>query len=81
MKQTAVEWLINIIDQRDWINYTTEERLEVFEQAKEMENQQKGYSEEEVKQAYTEGGFAQLRYIDGLPYIDRDRWFEQNKNK
>jgi hypothetical protein len=45
------------------------------EQAKRM------YSEEEVKQAYTEGGFAQLRYIDGLPYIDRDKWFEQFKKK
>jgi hypothetical protein len=47
MKQTAVEWLINIIDQKDWVNYTTEERLEVFRFAKEMEEQQ-GYSEEEV---------------------------------
>jgi hypothetical protein len=40
MKQTAVDFLINIIDQKDWINYTTEERLKVFEQAKEMEKQQ-----------------------------------------
>jgi hypothetical protein len=51
MKQTAVEWLINIIDQKDWINYTTEERLKVFEQAKEIEKQQQGYSEEEVLKA------------------------------
>ena len=46
-----------------------------------MDKQERSYSEEEVKQAYTEGGFAQLRYIDGLPYIDRDKWFEQFKNK
>jgi hypothetical protein len=40
MKHTAVDFLINIIDQKDWINYTTEERLKVFEQAKEIEKQQ-----------------------------------------
>lgn len=35
--KTAVEYLINIIDQTDWINYTREERLEVFNQSKEIE--------------------------------------------
>jgi hypothetical protein len=50
MKHTAVDFLINIIDQKDWINYTTEERLKVFEQAKEIEKQQQGYSEEDMKQ-------------------------------
>lgn len=39
--ETAVEYLINIIYQTDWINYTREERLEVFKQAKELEKQQK----------------------------------------
>ena len=51
---------------------------EGFENGKHWQ-QERSYSEEEVKQAYTEGGFAQLRYIDGLPYIDRDKWFEQYK--
>ena len=82
MKQTAVEFLekelnellVLFSDKWDKVN-------KAIEQAKEMEKQQQGYSEEEVKQAYTEGSFAQLRYIDGLPYIDRDRWFEQFKNK
>ncbi len=53
---------------------------EGFENGKHWQ-QERSYSEEEVKQAYTEGGFAQLRYIDGLPYIDRDKWFEQFKKK
>ena len=40
------------------------------------------YSEDEVKQAYTEGAFAQLRYIDGKPFVTRDEWFDANhKNK
>jgi hypothetical protein len=46
MKQTAVEWLIlKIIKQR---NYKDLDWDLIFEQAKEMEKQQKGYSEEEV---------------------------------
>ncbi len=80
MKQTAVEWLINEMHKKEQGLIETSYN-HLFDQAKEIEEQQQGYSEEEVKQAYTEGSFAQLRYIDGLPYIDRDRWFEQFKNK
>ena len=79
MKQTAVEWLTEQFEKT--VFYSEEAKENTIKQAKEMEEQQQGYSEEEVKQAYTEGSFAQLRYIDGLPYIDRDRWFEQFKNK
>lgn len=78
MEQTAVEFLVSHL-----IEYGFDlslHRIEI-EQAKEMEKKQRGYSEEDLKEAYTEGSFAQLRYIDGLPYIDRDRWFEQLKNK
>ena len=80
MEQTPVEWLINEMHKKEQGLIETSYN-HLFDQAKEMENEQRGYSEEEVKQAYTEGSFAQLRYIDGLPYIDRDRWFEQFKNK
>ena len=83
MKQTAVEWLVDYIENQNKNGYEFHPKYNehIVQQAKEMEEQQQGYSEEEVKQAYTEGSFAQLRYIDGLPYIDRDRWFEQFKNK
>ena len=83
MKQTAVEWLVDYIENQNKNGYEFHPKYNehIVQQAKEMEKQQQGYSEEEVKQAYTEGSFAQLRYIDGLPYIDRDRWFEQFKNK
>lgn len=63
---TAVEYLINIIDQTDWNNYTTEERLEVFNQSKEMEKQQKGYSEEEVELI--------LNFVDENYYKHGDGW-------
>ena len=39
-KQTAVEWLMVKIHTTDWVNNTREEKLEIFEQAKEMEKQQ-----------------------------------------
>jgi hypothetical protein len=42
---TAVEWL----QKKYWKKLSTTEDLIIFQQAKEMENEQKGYSEEEVK--------------------------------
>lgn len=46
MKQTAVEWLVEELI-NSGINFLTEE-VNFIEQAKEMEKQQQGYSEEEV---------------------------------
>lgn len=50
MKQTAVEWLWEKIDNTiPYQNNETAKKFnELLEQAKEMEKQQKGYSEEEV---------------------------------
>ena len=39
------------------------------------------YSEEEVKSAYAEGGFAIMRYLEGKECLDVDKWFEQFKKK
>lgn len=46
MKQSAVEWLEEKLIEAG-LQFTKGEALEI-EQAKEMENEQKGYSEEEV---------------------------------
>jgi hypothetical protein len=46
MKQTAVEWLFKNI----WTN-PPENLLEILDKAKEMEQQQQGYSKEEVLKA------------------------------
>ena len=70
MTQTAVDFLLEKQNSQMGMLLNSD-----FIQAKEIEKQQQGYSEEDLKEAYTEGSFAQLRYIDGLPYIDRDRWF------
>ena len=51
MAQTAVEWLENKVWELDNENFTVPNRLlEMINQAKEMENEQKGYSEEDMKQ-------------------------------
>jgi len=55
MKQTAVEWLVIKRFKRSDIHYTNSEWCfdmikKISEQAKEMEKQQQGYSEEDMKQ-------------------------------
>lgn len=47
-KQTAVDWLIEKIWTTDWVNYTRDEKLEVFSQAKTMHKEQ-------IKDAYNVG--------------------------
>jgi len=48
MKQTAVEWLYNNLLENPLSNEDIEYNEAVFENAKEMEKLQQGYSEEEV---------------------------------
>ena len=75
MKQTAVEWLAENID--NLIPYVNDESAKKFnelvEQAKEMEKQQQGYSEEEVIEILLNCRGENPRYIE--------EWFEQFKKK
>lgn len=65
MKQTAVEWLESKIeDQRENGNCDLRQTLHYCNQAKEMEKQQKGYSKEQVEQAYHCGRLYQGREGD-----------------
>jgi len=83
MKQTAVEWLFQELD-----NYYQMEgnviKKEILNQAKEMEKQQQGYSEEEVLE--------HLNHLIMMPSSELDKftddeemvtmkWFEQFKKK
>jgi galactose-1-phosphate uridylyltransferase len=81
MKQTAVEWLEEQLNKNNEILFISDDLLE---QAKEMEKEQKGYSEEEVLE--------QLNILMSLPsstldkFTDKNgnitlKWFEQFKNK
>jgi hypothetical protein len=70
MKQSAVEFLEEKLIEAG-LQFTKGEALEI-EQAKEMENEQKGYSKEDLEVAYFEGK-------EGL--YSFNEWFEQFKNK
>ena len=49
--KTAVEWLFEQLD----ISQGYESAIKILEQAKEIEKEQRGYSEEEVRLAYFQG--------------------------
>ena len=83
MKQTAVEWLEEQIEKRYGLTPTS---ILLFRDAKEIEKQQQGYSEEDMKFAYEQG--ARLALISQSPlalhkgeFPNPDEWFEQFKKK
>jgi len=51
---TAVEWLADNLDLK--LDFSESKRIiKLFEQAKEMEKQQQGYSEEDLEYAFEQG--------------------------
>jgi hypothetical protein len=82
-KMTAVEWFNEEINK---LNVGTDARVfiaKLFGKAKEMETQQQGYSEEEVKKLLIKckdrfGGSDLDDYVEDSKVI---AWFEQNKKK
>jgi hypothetical protein len=83
MKQTAVEWLKDCLTEQypngKFVWNTRADIEGLFKQAKRMEKQQQGYSEEDVKNAFLDGW--QLRDGD-LPFPKaKKEWFEQFKKK
>lgn len=81
MKQTAVEWLVGKLKESG-IPLLKDE-LKFIEQAKEMEKEQQGYSEEDLEKAF-KVGFT-LGYVGDTLIADKDkcfnRWFKIFKNK
>lgn len=81
MKQTAVQWL------QQSLSLTFEQQMQfegLFQQAKEMEKQQQGYSEEEMKSAF-KVGFS-IGYGSDVHAIDEknrtcEEWFNKYKKK
>ena len=71
MKQTAVEWLYDNLlfapISRQDVKYNERK----FEQAKEMEKEQKGYSEEDMEEMYNYG------YNNYLPYSEAIEQFKK----
>ena len=48
IKESSIEWLMVKIHTTDWVNNTRQQKLEIFEQAKEMHKQ-------EIIDAYSDG--------------------------
>jgi hypothetical protein len=81
MEQTAVEYLVNQF--RDAIgDFIINVMTEEIEQAKEMEKQQQGYSEEEVRNIIFKfsSDFDTKRNIE-ITLEEQKQWFEQFKGK
>jgi hypothetical protein len=72
MEQSAVEWLIKELG--------LESYEATVEFAKQMENQQKGYSESDLKRAFKDGytiGFRTSIFEVNLKQEQCDEWFEE----
>jgi len=67
-KQTAVEWLEYQLDQYGKTHFFS--KRELIAKAKAMEK-------EKMKEMYTEGSFAQMRYYDGLEYIKAEQYYTE----
>ncbi len=76
MKQTAVEWFAERIQSNIIFNFEN-----VLKQAKEMEEQQKGFSKEDLKQAFNVGFNVGYNDETSPSYLTFEKWFEQIKKK
>ena len=85
MNPTAVEWLVEQLKERGYAGEFPPHLL--FEQAKQMEKEQQErmYSEEDLKEAFKGGGkmsWTDINQETQEPYYyDFNEWFEQFKNK
>lgn len=84
MKQTAVEFLIKELSKQGLLITKDIDNLVVYNKAKELEKQQQGYSEEELKSAFKIG--FDIGY--GVPVQELDlkneyceKWFSKFKKK
>lgn len=77
MKQTAVEWLYKNLLENPISNQDVEYNEAVFHNAKEMEKQQQGYSEEDVLEIIRQYALEEHLITSSKP----DIWFEQFKKK
>lgn len=69
---TAVEFLLSHMWTTDWVNYTREEKLEVIEEAKQMEKDQ-------IMDAFTSGEVAQGYEDEAKDYYNQTYGSQDNK--
>jgi hypothetical protein len=80
MKETIEEAAKNYANYNEQINKAVQEAVK-FGAKWQQEQDKNKYSEQDIKSAYNEGAFAQLRYRDGKKWVDSNEWFENIKNK
>jgi hypothetical protein len=82
MKQTAVEWLAQ---EMDYLIPSDKELiiLQIVNKAKEIEKQQQGYSEEDMKRAFCNGGQLDYSALTSTKFGTKllNKWLEQFKKK
>ena len=78
MKQTAVEWLIEQMKTKQFIYL---DRTEILNQTKELEKQNEGYSEENMKEAFNVGFNVGYNDETSPSYLTFEQFIEQFKNK
>ena len=71
-KMTAVEWLVEKMLSQGWYTYKS---LKYIQQAKEMEKEQQGYTEEEVLDILKQYSLEEHLITSSKP----DVWFKQFK--
>jgi hypothetical protein len=77
MEQSAVEFLVELLNNlNDNFNLAFKDEIE---QAKEMEKQQQGYSEEDIKHAFFSGCYSERKIKPRIKCYEE--WFEKFKNK
>jgi len=76
MKQTAVEWLHEKLATSELEDMQTNINV-WFQQAKEMEKEQQGYSEDDMKKAFNSSSLTNMLDI----YDSFEEFMEQFKNK
>ena len=79
MKQTAVEYLLEKYKSQNTLLFSDD-----FEQAKEIENEKQGYSEEELKSAFKIGfsiGYGSTVQELDLKNEHCEKWFNKFKKK
>jgi hypothetical protein len=77
MKQSAVEFLVELLNNlNDNFNLAFKDEIE---QAKEMEKQQQGYSEEDIKHAFFSGCYSERKIKPRIKCYEE--FIEQFKNK
>jgi hypothetical protein len=76
---TAVEWFI---EQLFELRNPTLNQIEIIEQAKEMEKQKQGYTEDDLREAFKQSRQVLIFEKDMPPvYESFEDWFEEFKKK